>query len=137
MPRADALAFLKERVPLVVVPGTERVARLIADLDDDAFAVREKAQAELRALGGEAEPALREALKGKPSPEQARRVERLLEDLKSHPVSGETLRGLWVVEYLERQATPEARELLTPLAKGAAGAWVTEEAKAALRRLGK
>jgi WD40 repeat protein len=137
LPRADALAFLKERVPLVVVPGTERVARLIADLDDDAFAVREKARAELHALGGEAEPALREALKGKPSLEQARRVERLLEELKAHPVSGETLRGLWVVEYLERQPTPEARELLRPLAKGAAGAWVTEEAKAALQRTGK
>jgi hypothetical protein len=137
LPRANALAFLKERVPLVVVPGTERVARLIADLDDDAFAVREKAQAHLQALGAEAEPALREALKGKPSPEQTRRIERLLAELKAPPISGATLRGLLVVEYLERQATPEARELLQPLAKGAAGAWVTEEAKATLRRLEK
>src|SRR5262249_23507256 len=45
LPRADALAFLKERVPLVVVPGTERVARLIRDLDADAFPVRDHAQA--------------------------------------------------------------------------------------------
>jgi HEAT repeat protein len=60
----------------------KRLAALIADLDHDDFKTRERATAELRALGDEAENALRQALAGRPSPEARQRLEQLLEDLK-------------------------------------------------------
>jgi WD40 repeat protein len=137
LPGASALAFLKDHLHLVAAPSAERIARWIADLDSDAFVVREKAQAELQSLGRDAEPALRNVLKGKPSLEQHKRLTQILEKLEKQFVSGATQRGLWVIEVLEQQATPEARQLLEVLAKGAAGAWVTEEAKATLGRIGK
>jgi hypothetical protein len=40
------------------------------------------------------------------------------------------------LEILEFQATPEARGLLQKLAKGPSGAWLTDQAKAALGRMG-
>ncbi len=46
-------------------------------------------------------------------------------------------RTLRAVEVLEALQTPEARRLLEELAKGAAGAVLTEQAKAALSRLKK
>jgi hypothetical protein len=45
------------------------------------------------------------------------------------------LRGLRAVEVLELLGTPEAAEILHALAGGADGAYVTREAKAALKRM--
>ena len=108
---------------------------MIADLDDERFAVREKATTELEKLGKEIEPALHKALQGKPSLEVRRRIDRLLEKLESAAPSPEQLRLLRALEVLEHIGTPEARELLRTLAKGASGARLTQEAKASLDRL--
>jgi hypothetical protein len=110
---------------------------LIDALDSPEFAVREKAQAELQSLGQEVASALREALKARPSPEKSRRLTRALDKVNGQRLSGDTARGLRVIDLLEQQSSPEARGLLELLARGAPGAWVTEEAKATLRRLGK
>jgi WD40 repeat protein len=58
-------------------------ARLIVDLDDDRFEVREQASHRLEEAGAEAEFALRLALEGQPSAEVKRRVERALGKLTS------------------------------------------------------
>ena len=57
-----------------------RIARLIQELDDDDFAVREKATAELETQGP-ALPALREALERSPSAEVRHRAARILAKL--------------------------------------------------------
>jgi RNA polymerase sigma factor (sigma-70 family) len=134
--RAPAVAYLKEHMQPVpeVEPG--RVARLLAELDGNEFAVREAAAKELAALGERVEPALRQALKEKPSAEVRRRVEALLAALKGVPPPN-TLRALRAVWVLERVGTPEARQLLGALAKGAPAARQTAEAKAVLDRLDK
>jgi hypothetical protein len=111
-----------------------RLARLVAALDADDFAIREQATTELEGLGELAGPALRQALEGKPSPEARRRARRLLEALDRSP-SGEALRGLRVVEALEQAGTPRARRALEALAKGALQARLTREAAASRRRL--
>jgi hypothetical protein len=87
-------------------------------------------------LGERVEPALRQALKEKPSAEVRRRVGALLAALKGVPPPN-TLRALRAVWVLERVGTPEARQLLGALAKGAPGARQTVEAQAALARLDK
>jgi HEAT repeat protein len=108
---------------------------MIAALDSDEFAEREKAMTELEALGDLAEPALRQALEEKASLEVSRRVERLLETLGGPVTSPETLQVVRAVEALERIGTPDARQLLETLAKVASQGRLVQEAKAALERL--
>lgn len=129
---ALSVPFLQERVRPAKPPDAARMARLIADLDSDRFGVREQAMRELGKLGTLAQPALRAALAGKPSPETRRRVEKLLA-LPDEPESGPEQRA---VEVLEHAATPEARRLLRALAEGAPEAQLTRAAQAALDRLG-
>jgi hypothetical protein len=113
----------------------ERLTRLIADLDNDEFAVRDRATQELQRLGEQAAAALDQALKQSPSPEARRRMERLLGQLRGLPPTAELLRALRAVEVLEHVGTPQARELLETLARGTTEARLTQEAKAALGRL--
>jgi WD40 repeat protein len=136
--KSDAgVAFMKERLRPVAAVDGKRLARLVADLDADAFDTREAASRELAQLGEGAEAALREALKGKPSAETKRRLDDLLEKLERRTLSPEELRGVRAVEALEHIGTPEARKLLEKLADGAAVARLTRDAKASLKRLGR
>lgn len=80
----QAVPFFKEHLHPVPKAG-ERVRRLIRDLSDDKFRVREKAAAELARLGKPAAPALRRALQGKPSLEARRRIEALLRGIEGDP----------------------------------------------------
>ncbi len=131
-----AVPFLATKLRPAAEDG-ERIAALIAQLDNDRYATREAATRALENLGPSAEPALREALAGSPSPEVRMRAEGLLAALdKPRPVpTGETLRALRAIQLLELIGTPEARRLLETLAAGAPGAPETREAGAALRRL--
>jgi RNA polymerase sigma factor (sigma-70 family) len=129
----EAVPLLKGRVRPVAVADAARLKALIADLDSEQFAVREEATAELSRLAEAAGPALREALRGSPSPEVRRRAEGLLAALAP---GGENERvAARVLEVLEQLGTPEAVGLLEALAKGAPAARQTQEAKASLRRL--
>ena len=109
--------------------------QLIADLDSAQFAVREEASRELEKLGEPVEPALRQALRSRPTLETRRRLERLLEKLDAPVPPVETLRALRAVEVLEHIGTAEARRVVQDLARGAAGAGLTEEAAAAVQRM--
>jgi hypothetical protein len=131
-------AFLEGRLKDTPAPEEGRIARLVAGLDSEDFATREKASAALEALGAGAEPALRQALEGNPSAELRRRAQRLLQRLgptAERPSPG--LLRLRVVEALEANGTPEARKALAGLARDQAGSPLTAEAKAALGRLGR
>ncbi len=132
---AEALPLMKEHLRPARPADAQRLRRLLADLESEQFAVREKAQTELQGLGDLAEPALRQALADKPSLEMRRRVQAVLDQLRGPVTQPELLRSLRAVAVLEDIATPEARRLLETLAAGAAEARQTREAKAALRRL--
>jgi RNA polymerase sigma factor (sigma-70 family) len=126
----QAVALLRRYCKPVARPDASRLARLIADLDSNRFKVREKAGAELEQLGAPAEPALRRALEARPSAEVRRRLEDLL--LRHHVTQ---VRGARSVELLEHLGSPDARDLLDTLARGAEDAALTREARAALLRL--
>ncbi len=130
----QAVPLLRER--LRPVPANQ-IARLVAQLDDDDFATREKAEADLARLGRAAAPALRKAMQGKASLEARRRAQELLDKLPADgtivPAPAQVLRA---VEVLERIDSPESREVLHGLAAGPEDAQVTLEARAALARLG-
>src|SRR5262249_35223602 len=85
--------------------------------------------------GEEVEPALRQALKDKPSLEARRRIEELLKTMHPEGVSPRLMRWVRAVEVLEWIDNPAARDLLKKLAGGLPREEAGQEAKDALRRL--
>jgi hypothetical protein len=133
----QALPLLRQLLKVAAPVDPERLGKLVAALDDDDFEKRERTTEELTRIGEQAEPALKKALQGNPSVEMRRRCEYLLERMKGPGDQGERLRQTRALEAVEAMGTPEARGLLEELAKGAADAWLTREAKAAQGRAGK
>jgi hypothetical protein len=111
-----------------------RIAKLIAQLDADAYMDREKATTVLRDLGVAAEPALREARENASSLEVRVRIDKLLDGLKRGSAESDGERRLRrLVEVLELAGGEQARAGLTDIAArtGSLAAW---EAKAAILR---
>jgi WD40 repeat protein len=133
---AQTVPFLRKHLrPVEGKPADSRIiARLIRDLEDDQFAVREQAMRQLETMGKEAQPALREALKNQPSLELRRRAEELLKKLE-RPEPALEVPVQRALEVLEHIGNGEARELLKILAAGQPHAPLTREAKASLERL--
>ena len=131
-----ALPLLRQRLrPVCLDPG--QLSRLIADLDHRRFAVRERASRGLERLGECAEGALCQARAARPSAEVRRRIDLLLERLRTLRLcpSPERRRLSRAVDVLEQIGSPEAREMLAGLARGFPAADLTVEAKAALERM--
>ncbi len=78
-----AVPLLRQRLKPAQAVDAESIRKLLADLDSDQFAVREKARQGLAELGELAEPALRKALADKPSLEARRRIEALLANIRA------------------------------------------------------
>jgi WD40 repeat protein len=130
----QTVPFLRERLQAKTDSDLKTAARLIADLDSNEFTVRDMAAKKLAEMGLSAEPALRQALAGRPSAEVRHRAEALLTAPRPIPAGsflGE-LRAVWV---LERIGTPAAREVLEKLAGGFPDVALTQDAKASLERL--
>jgi RNA polymerase sigma factor (sigma-70 family) len=133
----QSVPFLRKQLPRPPAPtadARDQFTRLLADLDSDNFATRQKAEAKLDKLGPAAEPLARAALKRGPSLEVRRRLDRFLRALESEEQASwrRTLRAL---EALEHAASPEARQLLTDLVAGDPESRLAREAKVALGRL--
>jgi WD40 repeat protein len=155
--RADAEPALKkvaatpgELVPLLkerlrrMADLEAHVVRLIADLDDDRYEVREKAtrelDRELERLGPEARYPLRLAQDKSPSTEVRRRCEQVLARLKrpGDEPAGDDPRWIGLsLTILEQIGTPEARQALEELARGPARSEVAQGARAAVEGLAK
>lgn len=116
-------------------PAKEVIARLIAELDANEFEAREKANRALAALGGAIEEELKKALATSESAEQKRRLETLLDGLKSEAFDRRRARIARSLEVLEKLATPAARRIVAKMAAEDESRWETEEAKAVLGRL--
>jgi WD40 repeat protein len=125
-----SIPLLRDRMQLVA--PAEQAAKLIADLDSDRFAVRQKAAKGLEDLGEAAEHAIRSALQGNTTAEAHQRLALLLE--KRGP---DQLRKLRAIDVLERIGTNEARQVLETLAKNSPAPQVAEAAGFALMRLTK
>jgi WD40 repeat protein len=133
----NAVPFLRERVRRVAIPDHDpaRVAKLVSDLDAPAYAVRQKAFAELGKYGELAEVPLRKLLEGKPSAEADRRARQLRAKLKEPALTPDRLRALESLELLAALASPEARRVLEELAREALIPRLRAEAAEAVQRL--
>ena len=132
---APAAAVLRARLRPVAAPAPEHVQRLIRELDDAQFTVRQQAETALADLGELAVPDLHRALARKPSLEAEQRLRRVMAEAAGAPARPEQVRALRAVAALERAGVPEARELLQALAAGADASQLTRDARAALARL--
>ncbi|HEY8506262.1 MAG TPA: sigma factor-like helix-turn-helix DNA-binding protein, partial [Gemmataceae bacterium] len=130
-----AVGLLRQKLrPVSGEPDAATLDRIFKGLASERFAVREKAAAELEKLGEVAAPAVRRRLEKVESEEARRRAEQFLQKYEKTELTPERLRQTRALEVLEQVGGDEARALLEELAKGSAGAWLTEEAKAALGR---
>jgi hypothetical protein len=130
-----AVPFLERRLlPLVPPADPQRLDHLLVDLDSPRYPTRERATLGLSRYGPLAEPTLRRRLEECGSAELRRRLQRLLDRLTEPAAVSERLQAVRAVEVLERIGTPEARRVLAALAQGAAGHWLTAEAREALDR---
>ncbi len=108
---------------------------LIADLDNETFAVRQKAEQKLRDFGKEVEPLLTAALKTERPLESERRLRGLLDEIERQQYSPRQLRQARAIAVLERIGVAECVKVLTKLAQGRATSPQTKQALAALQRL--
>jgi RNA polymerase sigma factor (sigma-70 family) len=132
----QAVPLLRERVKPRRPPDARALERLIADLDNDEYTAREQANNELAKMGDLAAVALQKALKDKPTVEMRRRIERLLEGLALAPEPpADLLRALRALEVLEQTNTPQARQAVEGIARGAAGTLLTTKARETLNRM--
>ena len=134
----EAVALVKAKLPPTKSKPLDAatIDKMIAQLDHDDFARREDASKFLAEAGKAVEPALTKALEAQPPPEKKRRLMELLEALKVVGPTVDMVRPTRALELLERVGTPEARQLLAELEKGDAGAKLTQDARATLKRLG-
>jgi WD40 repeat protein len=133
----ESIPFLAQHLRAVPPGSLQAIPKLLADLDNDQFVVRDKAAQELERLGDSAEALLLQALEQKPSAEVRQHLTDLLEKIEKPNGTSERLQRLRAVETLETIATPEARAVLQQLASGAPEARLTQETKASLERLAK
>jgi WD40 repeat protein len=129
----QAVPLIARHVRPVPTLDPGKLEKLLADLESAQFTVRQNAGTEIEKLRELAVPALEKALAGQPSLEARQRLEKLLDGAtKRQPEDFRTLRAVEVLEWID---TAEARQLLGALTKGAIGASLTEDARAALTRL--
>jgi WD40 repeat protein len=133
----QVLPLLKNHLQPATGTDAKRLSQWIAQLDDDDFDKREQATAELEKLAGAAEPALIKLLDTTQSAEVRQRAERILEKVQTPTGTSDRVGTMRALEVLEQIGSAEARQILETLAKGAEEAWLTQEAKGALGRLGR
>jgi WD40 repeat protein len=131
----QAVPFLKENVAPVTPAEIGQVPKLIDDLTSKSFTTREKAMTRLEELGDLSQPLLEDRLTKPASLELQMRTRLVLDRIQKKVQAGAYLRPSRAVEVLELIGTPPAREVLAALANGAPEARLTQEARAAVKRL--
>jgi RNA polymerase sigma factor (sigma-70 family) len=126
----NSLPFLKDRLRPMAQAEAEQVARQIADLDSNEYAVRQRAGKLLEEIGEAAEPALRKALENGLPLEAQRRAIQILDKMKP-----DIVRKLRAIDALEQIGTPAARQILELLSVRALNSRVREAALTAHKRL--
>jgi hypothetical protein len=128
-----AVALLRGKLPPTRL-DEKRLQQLVAELEDDGVATRLTAAEELRKLGRAAVPRVKQALQAATSPEVRGRLQAIVAQLCAAPGPND-FRLQRAVQVAELAATAEARQLLRDWAAGSTGAPLTEDARAALKRL--
>ncbi|HYV38866.1 MAG TPA: PQQ-binding-like beta-propeller repeat protein [Gemmataceae bacterium] len=128
----QSLPFLQEHLKPVAPADAQQIAKLVADMDSEQFAVRQKAAAALEKLGEAAEPAVHKIMTGNLTLEVRQRLHQFIEKR-----GNELVHKFRAIEALEQMGTPQSLQLLETIAKNAVQPRASEAAQAALKRLAK
>ncbi len=128
-------ALLREHLKPAAPLDAKQLARLLDDLEDARFPMRQKTAAELAALHDRIADALRKRLMTTNSAAARRAINVLLKKLDGWVAHPDRLREVRAVEILERIGTPAARKLLEEWAAGDSSALMTREARRALEHV--
>jgi WD40 repeat protein len=131
---AAAVKMARLRLAPVVPPGEPALARILEDLGDPAFSVREKAAKELDRYGEIAVGPVRERMSRLVSPEARMRCEAFVKKFTGGGLEATRLADARAIELLEALDTHESRAFLKELAGGHGDAFRTQEARWALER---
>lgn len=131
----QTLPWLQVLLKPVANVDRQRLEKLVADLENNDFQVREQAVEELEKVGELALPVLEAALAAEPTLEARKRLEQIRDRATGIILTGNDVRILRALETLQRIGNPDAKGLLEKLAQGAGGARQTREAQAALNWL--
>lgn len=131
----QAVEFLSKLLQPASPTDPAKIARWIADLDHQQFAVRERATMALMQVVDQAENSMKAELEKTNSAEVRQRIRRVLDSAGDVDPSQARLREIRAVEVLETLGSPAARERLTALSRGPKGALLTRDAQAAMKRL--
>lgn len=115
------VSFLRDRISLTAAKvDAANIRRLIGELDDDQFPVREAAMASLRDAPPAAIPLLEQELQFASSEETIYRIKMLLRRLRGElsllGLSPESIRSIRAVQVLAQINTPESIEFLRKIA---------------------
>ncbi len=129
------VALLREHLKPAAPLDAKQLARLLDDLEDPRFPIRQKAAADLATLHDRIADALWERLMTTNSAEARRAINVLLKKLDGWVAHPDRLREVRAVGILERIATPVARKLLEEWSAGDPTALLTREARTALEHV--
>lgn len=135
----DQVEYVATHIPKGDQAVGAKVIRLIGELDSADFDDRQKATDELFKIGAPAVDVLRTAAQSSPSDEVRFRASEILRG-KLGTVGGavsKTAIGARFVRVLEQAGTDEAKKLLGKLSTGDFGPEYSDDARAAITRLGK
>lgn len=127
-----SLSFLKTRMQPDAPADEKLVSKLVAALESERYADRQKAFQDLEKLGESAEGSVRKHLETKITLEARQRLQQFLDNRGK-----EVIRKLRAIETLEHIGTAEARQVLQALAKDSPSPRVVEFATSTLVRLAK
>jgi WD40 repeat protein len=133
----NAVPLLKAQIKPISVPPLDlkRIELLISQLDHDRYAIREKANQQLLAMGELVITPLQKLLVNPPSEEARCRADRILKKVKDPELTPERLQVLEAIELLEALQTPAAKELLEEIARETLIAQFRQDALLALERM--
>lgn len=130
-----AVKLLAETLPPVAEPDAEQVKRWLGELGSPDFKTRDHAERELNEVLDTARVLILAAAEKPANAEAGERLERLVQRINHFLLWSESWQVIRAVEVVERLRTPAAVKLLERWAGGAAGALLTTEAKASLKRV--
>lgn len=133
----NAVSFIGEQVRPIATPpfDAKRLDKLVAELDSDQFATRDRAMRDLLELGELAIVPLQRHLEKGLSLEASKRARSIIEKIGQPALTTERRRVLEAIDLLENLRTANALELLREVERDALIPQIQHEARQALQRL--